>query len=143
MRPLPSRRALIVAPLLASTPAAAAPGLSAAERELVGDLTPSLGGIALRGPATAENGAQVPLTVTVESPQTAELHLTALHLLAPRNPTPGIASFRFGPALARAEVQTRARLAESQTVVALAVMSDGTLRRATAEVTVSTGGCVA
>ncbi|NCY23531.1 MAG: sulfur oxidation protein SoxY, partial [Alphaproteobacteria bacterium] len=40
------------------------------------------------------------------------------------------------------EVQTRIRLAESQIVVVLAQLSDGSLRRANAEIRVTTGGCL-
>jgi hypothetical protein len=39
-------------------------------------------------------------------------------------------------------VQTRIRLAEDQRVVALAVMSDGRVRRAAAATRVATGGCL-
>lgn len=116
--------------------------LAAAIRDAVGDGPITEGGVQLRAPVVAENGAQVPVTVLVDSPQTAERHVTAIHLFATRNPTPGIASFQLTPALARAEVQTRIRLAEAQTVVAVAQMNDGTLHRGTAEVRVGTGGCL-
>ncbi len=116
--------------------------LAGAVRELVGDAVAEEGGITLRTPATAENGGQVPLSILVESPQTAAQHVTAIHIFATRNPTPGVASFRLTPGLARAEVQTRIRLAENQTVVVLAQMSDGRLRRAGAEIRVATGGCL-
>lgn len=119
-----------------------ADALAAAVREQVGDAVPEEGGITLRVPAVAENGGQVPVTVLVESPQTAAEHVTAIHLLATRNPTPGIASFRLTPLLARAEVQTRIRLAEDQRILVLAQMSDGRVRRAAAEIRVTTGGCL-
>ena len=69
-------------------------------------------------------------------------HVAAIHVFATRNPTPGVASFRLSPALARAEVQTRIRLAEEQRIVLLAQMNDGRGRRATAEIRVTTGGCL-
>ncbi|MCB4821800.1 thiosulfate oxidation carrier protein SoxY [Roseicella aerolata] len=137
-----ARRPLLLT--LAALPfgARATPSLEAAMRELIGEAQPEEGGIALRLPATAENGGQVPLTVAVESPMTPAEHVVRIHLLATRNPTPGIASFHLTPALARAEVQTRIRLAEDQQVVALAVLSDGRVRRAAAETRVVTGGCI-
>jgi sulfur-oxidizing protein SoxY len=135
------RRALLALALLPGA-AAAAPELEAAVRALVGDAAPEAGGISLRLPALAENGGQVPVTVLVESPMTAADHVTAIHLLATRNPTPGLVSFRLTPALARAEVQTRIRLAEDQQVMALAVLSDGRVRRVLAETRVATGGCL-
>lgn len=136
------RRSLLLT--LAALPAGAAapPALEAAIRDLVGEARMEEGGMALRLPATAENGGQVPVTVSVESPMTAADHVVRIHLLATRNPTPGIASFHLSPALARAEVQTRIRLAEDQQVVALAVLSDGRVRRMAAETRVATGGCI-
>ena len=131
--------------LLAALPFAALAGeadLAAAIRDQVGDGVPEERGILLRAPATAENGGQVPITVIVDSPQTAALHVAAIHVFATRNPTPGVASFRLTPAFARAEIQTRIRVAENQAIVAVAQMSDGSLRRATAEIRVATGGCV-
>ena len=96
----------------------------------------------LRAPPVAENGGQVPVTVLVDSPQTAESHVTAIHVFATRNPTPGVASFRLTPLMARAEVQTRIRVAEDQRIIAVASMSDGTVRRTAAELRVTTGGCL-
>ncbi len=139
------RRAVLSALVLAALPwgaVASEDALAAAIREAVGDATPEDGGITLRVPATAENGGQVPLTVVVDGPQTAADHATAIHVFATRNPTPGIASFRLTPFLARAEVQTRIRLAEDQRIVVLAVRSDGRVRRAMAELRVQAGGCV-
>jgi len=138
----PGRRALLLGLAALPASAAAAPTLEEAMRALIGEIAPQPGGIALRLPTLAENGGQVPVTVTVESAMTAAEHVTRIHLLATRNPTPGLASFHLTPALARAEVQTRVRLAEDQQVMALAVMSDGTVRRALAETRVASGGCI-
>lgn len=122
---------------------AAEDALAAAIREAVGDAVPiDGGGLSLRLPAVAENGAQVPLTVAVDSPMTAADHVAAIHVFATRNPTPGIATFHLSPALGRAEVQTRIRLAEDQRVVALARLSDGRVLRAAAEARVAAGGCI-
>lgn len=142
----PTRRTTLGATLalfaLPWTALAQEEALAAAIREQVGDATPEEGGIVLRVPTIAENGGQVPVTVLVDSPQTAAWHVTAIHLFATRNPTPGVASFRLTPHLARAEVQTRIRLAEDQRIVAVAQMNDGSLRRAAAEIRVTTGGCL-
>jgi sulfur-oxidizing protein SoxY len=53
-----------------------------------------------------------------------------------------VADFRLTPRLARAEVQTRIRLAEAQRIIVLARTSDGQVRRAVAEIRVTTGGCL-
>ena len=134
------RRAFLT--LLMLPGVAAAGTLEAAIREQVGPGPIEDGGITLRAPAVAENGGQVPVTVLVDSPQTAADHVTAVHLFATRNPTPGIASFRLTPLLSRAEVQTRIRIAEDQRLVVLAQTSDGRVRRAAAEIRVTTGGCL-
>jgi len=138
----PARRTLLLA--LAALPAAAMADTSveAEISRVIGSAPVEEAGITLRLPATAENGAQVPVTVLVDSPMTAESHVVSIHLFATRNPTPSVARFHLSPALARAEVQTRIRLAEDQRVVALAVMSDGTVRRVAAATRVATGGCL-
>jgi sulfur-oxidizing protein SoxY len=116
--------------------------LSTAMRETIGDKPVTDGGILLRVPALAENGGQVPLGIVVESPMTAQDHITAIHVFASRNPTPGVATFRLTPLLARAEVQTRIRLAEDQRVIVLAETSTGRVMRASAEMRVGAGGCL-
>jgi sulfur-oxidizing protein SoxY len=145
MQPSLTRRGALGAALaLVALPAGAATEgeLDAAIREQVGDARIVDGGITLRAPVVAENGGQVPVTVLVDSPQTAAEHVSAIHIFATRNPTPGVASFRLTPLLARAEVQTRIRLSEEQRIIALAQMSDGSVRRAVAEVRVTMGGCL-
>lgn len=140
------RRTLLGALALVTLPfpaLAAGDPLAAAIAEATGGREPDEGGIALAAPAVAENGSQVPVTVTVDSPQTPALHVRAIHLFATRNPTPGITTLRLSPAVAKAEVTTRIRLAEAQTIIAIAELSDGTLRRTVASIGVTTGGCVA
>jgi sulfur-oxidizing protein SoxY len=140
------RRRSLIALALASLSApslASDDALAEAVRGVLGEAQAREGGIALRVPALAENGGQVPLLVLVDSPQTPELHAAEIHVFATRNPTPGVASFRLTPLLARAEVQTRIRLAEDQRVLVLARMSDGSFRQAAAEIRVGQGGCLA
>jgi sulfur-oxidizing protein SoxY len=116
---------------------AADEALARAVRDAIGTRTPVDGGIRLALPSVAENGASVPLTVTV-----TEGKARAIHLFATGNPTPGIASYRLGPAIGRAEVQARIRLARDQAVVALAEMEGGRILRTAAEARVSQSGCV-
>lgn len=137
------RRAALAAISVALLPwRAGASELDAAIRDAIGDATPQDGGILLRVPPVAENGAQVPLTILVDSTMTEADHVTAIHVFATANPTPGVASFHLHPGLARAEIQTRIRLAEDQTILVLARMADGTIRRATAALKVTRGGCL-
>jgi len=118
----------------------AAPTQAAVDR-IRGSRTPQEGRITLRLPPIAENGNTVPLTVTVESPMTATDHVKTVHIFADKNPTPDIATFHMTPAMGRASADTRIRLGQTQDVVALAEMNDGTLFMARAEVKVTIGGC--
>jgi sulfur-oxidizing protein SoxY len=100
-----------------------------------GGATPAEGDIALDIPEIAENGASVPVTVTAPG-------ATAIALFATANPNPGIATFAFGPLAARPTATTRIRLAESQDVIAVAKLGDGSFVRTSAPVMVTVGGCV-
>jgi len=117
------------------------PATAAAIRRIIGERTPEEGRVALRVPPIAENGNTVPLTVTVESPMTEADHVKAVHVFADKNPTPDVASFRFTPAMGRAQADTRIRLGQTQDVIAVAEMSDGKLYIGRAEVKVTIGGC--
>lgn len=137
------RRELIIT--LAVLPAGALAGeaeVQRAVRAAIGERVAVDGGIEISAPRVAENGAQVPITVHVPSAMSEADHVTAIHLIATANPTPGIASFRFHAGIARAEVQTRIRLAEAQRVLVLAELGDGRVRRAAVEIGVTTGGCL-
>jgi sulfur-oxidizing protein SoxY len=99
------------------------------------------GKIKLDLPSIAENGLVVPLNFEVESPMTEQDFVKAVHLFAEGNPNPGIASFYFTAMMPKAAAQLRMRLAQTQNVIAIAEMSDGTLYTARREVKVTIGGC--
>lgn len=132
----------VVALMIPYAQAAMPDEVASAIRELIGDALPRDSGIVLQVPETAENGAVVPVTVLVDSPMTAERHVRAIHLIATKNPTPGIASFQLTPAAGKAQVSMRVRLAESQTLLVFAEHSDGVVSRAAADIKVSVGGCL-
>ena len=113
-----------------------------AERAILAGRTPIVGGIVLDLPPLSENGNSVDLTVTAESPMTRDDHVTAIHILSEKNPFPRVATFHLTPRSGRAEVATRIRLATSQTVVALAETSRGTVHRVGKDVIVILGACV-
>ena len=102
---------------------------------------PQAGGIALELPDIAENGRSVAVAFEVESPMSETDHVEAVLLLAPENPTTEVATFRFTPASGAAKAATRMRLAQTQDVIAVAKMSDGSFLRASNEVKVTIGGC--
>ena len=93
-------------------------------------------------PILADNGSLVPLGVQVQSPMTAQDHVTHVHLLSQRNPVTSMAVFHLGPWNGRAEVSTRVRLAGSQTVVALARLSSGEFRFGQMDIIVTESACV-
>lgn len=145
-----SRRGLLVAAGglaavgIALTPidAAATPeALAALVRKLAGGAEVKTGRVILKVPQIAENGNTVPLTVAVDSPMSGTDHVKAVHVLADGNPSPEVASFIFSLMSGKVEVQTRMRMAKTQTVVAIAQMSDGTIFSSQAEVKVTIGGC--
>ena len=51
--------------------------------------------------------------------------MRAIHVFTEKNPQPDVATFRLGPRAGRARVATRIRLADSQAVVAIGELSDG------------------
>jgi sulfur-oxidizing protein SoxY len=99
------------------------------------------GKIKLDLPTIAENGLVVPLNFEVESPMTDKDYVKAVHVFADGNPNPGVASFYFTPMMPKAAAQFRMRLAQTQSIVAVAEMSDGSLYTAKREVKVTIGGC--
>lgn len=103
--------------------------------------SPQHGRVALQAAEIAENGNSVPLTVTVESPMTEADHVTAIHVVSDGNPNPGIVSVRLGPENGKAEISLRIRLAETEKVIAVAEMSDGSVWIGSREVAVTVGGC--
>jgi sulfur-oxidizing protein SoxY len=117
------------------------PTRAAVDRVLAGR-TPREAGVTLRLPAIAENGNTVPMTVVVDSPMTEAQHVRAIALFNERNPQPDVAVFHLSPQSGRARVVTRIRLGDTQQVVAVAQMSDGSFRSGSAKVIVTLPACV-
>jgi len=99
------------------------------------------GKIAIDLPEIAENGNTVPLSIVVDSPMTADDHVTDIFVIAEANPRPAVATFHFTPLSGRAEAATRIRLAATQDVVVLAKTSTGRIMSQHATVKVTVGGC--
>jgi len=111
-------------------------------RAIAGNVTPRPGRIRIVLPQLAENGNSVPLEIRVDSPMTETDHVRSVHVFAERNPRPLVASFRFGPEAGRAQLTTRIRLAGSQRVLALVVLSDGSCWTDATEVVVTSAACL-
>jgi len=130
-----------VLPLLRMVPASAAPeNVVVAMREAFGDTPIREGKVVMELPQLAENGTVVPLTIRVEGLAAGE-RVRSIHVFAEVNPLPEVVQFHFGPRAAMPQVSTRIRLANSQKVVAVATLADGSLWSAAALVIVTVGGC--
>ncbi len=81
------------------------------------------------------------MTVSVESPMTEQSHVSDVLIVADGNPRGGVATFHFSPASGVAEANVRIRLAETQNVIAVAKMNDGSFFKASKPVKVTIGGC--
>lgn len=114
----------------------------AALRKIVGDSLVRRGRVKLELPPLIDNGNSVPLSVAVESPMTATDHVAAIHVLTEKNPLPDVVSVHLGPRAGRARLSTRVRLADTQSVLAIAQLSDGSFWSDSAEVVVTLSACL-
>lgn len=113
-------------------------------KKLLSDLVkaePKAGRVQIKTQEIAENGNTVPVRITVDSPMTDKDYVKAIHIVSDRNPLPGVASFMLTPASGKAEIEFRMRMAETQNVIAVAELSDGSAWTAAREVKVTIGGC--
>jgi len=110
-------------------------------KKFTGGRTATEGRVRLDLPEIAENGAAVPMTISVESPMTEQSYVRDVLVVADGNPRGGIATFHFSPASGVAEVNTRIRLAETENVIAIAKMNDGSVFKTSKQVKVTIGGC--
>jgi sulfur-oxidizing protein SoxY len=110
--------------------------------KVVGAAKVRQGKVTLTLPSLVENGNTVSLSVKVDSPMTEADHVKAIHIFNEKNPQPNVASFQLGPRAGRASVATRVRLADTQTLVAICQMSDGTFWSDSANVVVTLAACL-
>jgi sulfur-oxidizing protein SoxY len=129
-------------PIVTLRPSEATPAmLASAIRNVVGTSVVQAGRVKIDVPPLVENGNTVPMTVTVTSPMTAEDHVKSIHVFNEKNPQPNIGNFYLGPRAGRAQISTRIRLADSQKIVAIAQLSDGSFWSASADVVVTLAAC--
>lgn len=107
--------------------------------EFIAGATPIIGGIALDVPTLVENGNAVAISIAVEAPTGATQEIA---VFADGNPLPEVLRMRFGPAAGPIQVAARIRLADSQTVTALARMADGSVRKTEVEALVTLAACL-
>jgi sulfur-oxidizing protein SoxY len=121
-----------------ATPAA----MQALIRKTVGQAQLRKGKVTLDIPPIVENGNSVSLDVTVDSPMTLASHVKTIHVFNEKNPLPNVITVHLGPRAGRAKVATRMRLADTQKVIAIAEMNDGTFWSDDIEVVVTIAACL-
>lgn len=153
----PTRRTLIATGAALALPAAALAQQSKAPlpsvlapnpaefRKAMADFTqgrkPQAEGLHLDVPTLADNPGAVPVKVKVTLPITEQDWCEEIIVLADLNPSPLACRLQFTAAAGTAEAAVRVRLAQSQTIHALARMKSGTLLAARQAVTVAASGC--
>src|SRR5436190_7650890 len=129
-------------PVVTLRPAEATPAaLASAIRNVTGGAAVKTGKVKLDVPPLVENGNTVPMTVSVTSPMAPEDFVRSIHVFNEKNPQPNIGNFYFGPNAGRAQISTRIRLADSQQVVAIARLSDGSFWSVSVDVVVTRAAC--
>lgn len=137
------RRALLIAGTAAAwlRPARATPlAMERAIAAFTGGAPLRDGRVTLEIAPLVENGNAVPVSVGVDDAEPGSVR--ALALFTTGNPQPGVIELHLGPRAGRARLDTRIRLATSQTVVAVAQFADGRCWRRAVEVVVTLAACV-
>ena len=116
--------------------------LDEAIRKVTGGAEVRPGKVRLDIPPLIDNGNTVPVTVTVESPMSAGDYVKAIHVLTEKNPQPFVIGAHLGPRAGQARLSTRARIADTGRVIAIAELSDGTFWSHTVSVVVTLSACV-
>jgi sulfur-oxidizing protein SoxY len=116
--------------------------LEEAVRKVTGGAAISAGKVKLDVPPLIDNGNSVPVTVSVESPMTLENHVKAIYLFTEKNPQPNVIWAHLGPRAGRATLSTRARIADTGIVMAVAQLSDGSFWSEQKHVVVTLSACL-
>jgi sulfur-oxidizing protein SoxY len=116
--------------------------LEQAIRDITGGAPLRSGRVKLDVPPLVDNGNTVPLSVTVDSPMSAADHVKAIYVFTEKNPQPKVIGVQLGPRAGRAHLSTRARIADSGSVIAVAQMSDGSFWSDRVETIVTLSACL-
>jgi sulfur-oxidizing protein SoxY len=115
--------------------------MASAIRNVTGGAALQTGKVKLDIPPLVENGNSVPMTVSVASPMTASDYVKSIHVFNEKNPQPNLGNFYLKPGAGRAQISTRVRLADSQKIIAIAKLSDGSFWSTTTDVVVTLAAC--
>ncbi len=132
----------IVAFLRIGSARATPASMKEAIRNVVGEAQVNKGKVHIDVPVLVDNGNAVSLTIEVESPMTPTDYVKAIYVFNELNPLPNVISAYFGPRSGHAKLSTRFRLADTQTIIAIAEMSDGSFWSASADVVVTLQACL-
>lgn len=116
--------------------------LAEAVRKVTGGAEVRQGRVKLDVPPLIDNGNTVPVAVEVASPMTETDHVRAIHVFTEKNPQPYVISVHLGPRAGRARVATRARIADTGSVLAIAQLSDGSYWSDSVHVVVTLSACL-
>jgi sulfur-oxidizing protein SoxY len=123
-------------------PAGTADAMQTAIRKVVGEAEVKKGKVKLDVPPLSENGNTVSCAVEVDSSMTPKDYVKAIHIFTEKNPQPYVVSVHLGPRAGRAGFATRIRLSDTQTITAIAELSDGTFWSDSADVIITLGACL-
>lgn len=151
MTPVTRRRALgagaaamalvVVRPARSQSVRRSSGATAAAIRAFTGGGEIKPGRVVMKIPPLVENGNSAPLTLDVEGPFADGVHVRRIGVFNEKNPLPDVVTLHFG-SRTPPRVSTRIRLADSQTITAIAELSDGTFHSATADVIVTLAACL-
>ncbi|SNR63488.1 sulfur-oxidizing protein SoxY [Methylobacillus rhizosphaerae] len=96
--------------------------------------------IKLSGPRRAESGAQVPITLTIDRPQSAPDAIKSVYIIVDANPIPLAATYHLSELLGTLELSTRIRLETDSYIHAIGETADGRLYMTAITIRAS-GGC--
>lgn len=125
---------------LAATPALARELVKGFMDEMMAAGPVTVDWLHLIAPDEAENSNAVKIGVKVEPPAELGLHCEEVLIVLEKNPRPAACRMTFAAA-GVPDFVTHLRLADSQDVMALARMSDGSVAMARKTVTLTVGGC--
>jgi sulfur-oxidizing protein SoxY len=129
--------------VLTTRPAHAMPAeMEDAITSVTGGAKVNVGRVKLDIPPLVENGNVVPCEVVVETPMTNADYVKAIHIFNEKNPQPNVISVKLGPRAGRARIATRIRLAQTQSIVAIAEMSDGSFWKDSVNAFITLGACL-
>jgi sulfur-oxidizing protein SoxY len=143
----PSRRRFLAASAgfaafaLAPTAGATPQEMEKAILVFTGGAKPKEGRVTVDIPVLLESGASVPTKVSVESAMRGDDFVREVAVFNERNPQPNVAVFHFSERSGRAQAQTRIRLGDSQKIVAVAKMKDGSFFMGSIDVIVTLPAC--